>query len=164
MKSLLMNPWFHHVVLLIHICAGLFWLGWMVFIFFLLSPVLKETVPDRIHAVMPRLKSRIRSVVFWLIVLIVLTGTYNVYYNGLYRMDLLINTSYGHRFLIKLGAAGVLFGVYGVAPYLTGQSSDKQSNDPQQDTSPNPTKTVTVILHVIAFVAGLIAALLGISL
>lgn len=148
--------WLHYTILLLHVGAGLFWLGWMVFIFFLLTPVLREKVPDRIQAILPALKRRIRRVVFWLILIIVATGLHNVYFNNLYRPDRLFRTDYGHRFLIKLGAAMVLFSVYALAPYLTGGASDGNS------TSTN--NTMMVFLHVIAFSTGTLAAFLGLTL
>lgn len=131
-------------------------MGWMVFIFFLMVPVLRERVPDRVESILPALKGRIRRVVFWLILLIVITGAHNVYYHGLYRSDVLLETGYGQRFLVKLGAALVLFGVYFSAPYLTTRTSGENQT--------SGSNRIVLVLHVIAFSAGMLAAFLGLSL
>jgi putative copper export protein len=156
LNSLLLNPWFHHFVLLLHISAGLFWMGWIVFIFFLMVPVLRDRVPERVQSILPALKSRIRRVVFWLIMLIVITGVHNVYYHGLYRSDVLLETAYGQRFLVKIGAALVLFGVYFSAPHLTNHTSGEDEK--------SGSNRIVLVLHVIAFSAGMLAAFLGLSL
>lgn len=152
MPSVLLNPWFHHFVLLVHISAGLFWMGWMVFIFFLLVPVLRDRIPEQVQSILPTLKGRIRRVVFWLILLIVATGIHNVYYHGFYRHEVLMNTAQGQRFLVKLGAALTLFGIYFSAPYLTNFDDEESTN------------RMVAILHLIAFSAGMTAAFLGLSL
>lgn len=153
MESLLLHPWFHHFTVLLHASAGLFWMGWIVFIFFLLIPTLQERIPDEIRRILPALKHRIRRVVFWMILVILVTGSHNVYYTGLYQPDVLLGTGLGHRFLVKLGAALVLFSVYLIAPHLTGGSDGPESSN-----------WMMVVLHVLAFSAGMTAALLGFSL
>jgi len=153
--SFLMDPWFHNFVVLLHICAGLFWMGWIVFIFFLMVPVLRQQIPGHVETILPELKRRIRRVVFWLIMLIVASGLHNTYYNGLYHWDVLTDSAYGHRFLVKVGATLVLFGVYFTAPYLTSLPADENKRQ---------TKYVVGVLHVIAFSAGILAAFLGLGL
>lgn len=128
----------------------------MVFIFFLLNPVLREKVPDQVREILPALKQRIRRVVFWLILILVATGLHNAYFNDLYRPDRLFGSAYGQRFLVKLGAAIVLFSVYVLAPYLTGEDNPKGTEDGSE--------TMMVALHVIAFSAGTLAAFLGFTL
>jgi uncharacterized membrane protein len=124
----LLDPWFHYFVLLLHISAGLFWMGWIVFNFFLMVPVLRNRIPDQVQSFLSVLKLRIRSVVFWLILFLVVTGIHNVYYHGLYQHEDLMSTDQGHRFLVKLGAALVLFAVYFSAPYLTNFDSRRTTN------------------------------------
>lgn len=153
MKEFLLNPWVHNIVVLLHASAGLFWMGWIVFIFFLLMPTLRNMIPEDVQNILPALKQRIRRVVFWMILLIVVTGLHNVYYTGLYQWDVLFGSAVGHRFLVKLGSALVLFSVYVAAPYLTGGSGRKSSPG-----------WMVGVLHVLAFSAGMTAALLGISL
>jgi putative copper export protein len=163
MTQLFTFPWMHHIITLIHICAALFWMGWIVFIFLLLMPVVKRNIPAAVQELMPPLKQRVRTVVFWLILLIVATGLYNMYYRGLFDTQVLWNSAYGHRFLVKLGAALILFSVYFAAPYLTGGPSsgaDEGCCDEEESSS----MPVGLLLHVIAFTSGMVAALIGISL
>lgn len=164
MIDLLNNPWVHHVITLIHICAALFWMGWIVFIFVLLMPVVQRNIPSAVEKLMPALKQRVRRVVFWLILLIAATGLYNMYYRGLFDTEVLLYSAYGRRFLLKLGAALILFSVYVAAPYLTGgkaSGAEEGCCDQDEDSSGN---MVGVVLHIIAFASGMVAALIGISL
>ncbi|MFB6344200.1 MAG: hypothetical protein ABEK50_00300 [bacterium] len=163
LSQLLMNRWLHHVNVLLHICAGLFWMGWIVFIFLLLIPTLRSTVSNGVEEVLPVLKTKIRRVVFWLIVVITITGIHNVFYTGLYRWRILTGTEYGQRFLIKLGAALVLFSVYAIAPYLTSKPENTSGSE-SCSSDGSGRSFVMVMLHVVAFSAGITAALLGISL
>jgi putative copper export protein len=153
-------PWLNQAVLLVHICAALFWLGWMGFIFFILFPVLKRTVPDSFPAIRSAVQQRTRTFVFWMIGLIVLTGLYNMKVVGLFDAHLLFETSYGHRFLVKLGAALTLFGVYFTAPLVIGHGQDEGCGDETSGGHP----ALGVVLHVIAFSAGITAAYLGLGL
>lgn len=159
----LMKPWVHYTLTLIHICAALFWMGWIVFIFLLLMPVVKRTVPSAVEDLMPALKRRVRKVVFVLILLIVATGLHNMYYRGLFDTDVLLNSAYGRRFLVKLGAALILFGVYFAAPVLTGgpASGAEEGCCDHEEASAN---RVGLVLHVVAFTSGMVAALIGVSL
>jgi len=94
----------------------MFWLGWMVFIFALLNPVLGDHLSAPTRKILDPLKKRIRNVVFWMIWILVGTGAVNVYFTGLYRTEILLGTAYGHRFLVKLGAALLLFLAYALIP------------------------------------------------
>lgn len=156
--------WLHYCIVLLHISAGLFWMGWIVFMFFLLTPVLRRVVPERLREIQPVLERRVRKVVFWLILLIVATGLHNMYFTHLYDIRILLHTSLGHRFLMKLGAALVLFTIYFAAPFLTGRY-DRGSGNPTccEDTSRRG-QVVKLVLHIVAFAAGMMAALIGVSM
>ena len=156
--------WSHYLVVLLHISAGLFWMGWIVFMFFLLIPVLRRLVPERLQQIQPMLQKRVRKVVCWLIILIVATGLHNIYFTGLYDTRILLNTSYGHRFLVKLGAALVLFTIYFAAPFLTGMHGHSAKNPSCCEDNPRRAPVVSLVLHTLAFAAGMTAALIGISL
>jgi putative copper export protein len=163
--SSLFAPGVHEVVVLIHVLAGVFWLGWMVFMFGLLAPVLRSTVPDRVMDIQRNLQQRIRAVVFWIIPVILLTGLYNMAYRGLLDWEVLTESDLGHRMLLKLGAAMLLFGIYYVAPFIIqwvqrGVSSSEHCHG-------NPSRRVkktSIILHIFAFSSGLIAVYLGITI
>jgi putative copper export protein len=154
--------WIRNLNLLIHIGAGLFWLGWMVFIFLFLMPVLREQFLGNPERILDPLTKRIRRIVFWLILLIVGTGLVNVYFTRLYKTEILLETDYGHRFLVKLGAALILFSVYAVAPRLTGGTSEIGTEAEENSNSGN--NTIMITLHLIAFLSGLIAAFIGLTL
>lgn len=156
------QPWVHYVVTLIHVCAAIFWLGWIFFIFLLLIPALREVIPEKAQEVLPAVKRRVRRVVFWLIWIIIGTGLYNMKYRGLTNPDILFHTELGHRFLVKLGAAAMVFVIYFLAPYLTrlklpGIGEDTCSPD-------DLGKKIGVALHVIVVIMMITAGLIGISI
>lgn len=155
----LFSPWLQQLVLLVHISAALFWLGWMVFIFFILFPVLKQVAPEHFEGIKSNVQQRTRQFVFWIIVIIVITGLYNMGAVGLFDVEILLETHYGHRFLIKLMAALTLFGVYFLAPVIMNHGNDEGCGR-----SNGAPPVVGVILHIIAFGAGLTAAYLGLGL
>lgn len=156
--------WIHYVVLLLHISAGLFWMGWIVFIFFMLVPVLRRMVPEQAQQILPVLQKRVRGVVFWMIVLIVVTGLYNMQFRNLFDVSTLIHTSYGNRFLVKLGAVLLLFTIYFAAPFLTGMGGNNSMDRSCCEDDSRRTQVISLALHALAFTAGMTAALIGISL
>lgn len=167
----LWSPDVHFVVTAVHIFCGVFWLGWMVFMFGILRPVATRVIPDRAAELQGRVQQRIRRIVFWLIPTILLTGLYNMAYLGLLDVGALLHTSRGHRMLAKLGAATVLFGVYYAAPFLL-RASHARHGDPDGSHDPadchgNPDpliQKVSVVLHILAFASGVTAAYLGVAL
>jgi putative copper export protein len=156
--------WSHYLVVLFHISAGLFWMGWIVFMFFLLIPVLRRLVPERLQQIQPALQKRVRKVVFWFILLIVATGLHNIYFTGLYDTRILLDTSYGHRFMVKLGAVLLLFTIYFSAPFLTGMHGRAAGNASCCKDNSRRTQVASLVLHTLAFAAGMTAALIGVSL
>lgn len=169
-----LGPWsppVHAVVTAVHVFCGVFWLGWMVFMFAILRPVAGRVAPNRAAALQGQVQQRIRRIVFWLIPTILATGLYNMAYHGLLDWTLLTQTGRGHRMLTKLGAAGLLFGVYYTAPLILRASHVQQDNsDSSHDPAdchgnPDPlVRTASAALHMLAFAAGVTAAVLGVSL
>ena len=163
----LWSPEVHTAAVAVHIFAGVFWLGWMVFMFGILRPVLTRVAPDRAASVQRHIQQRIRRIVFWLIPVILLTGLHNMGYLGLLNLDALLHTARGQRMLAKLGAATVLFGVYYTASIFLRASRDGTGEHDPADCHGNPdslVKRATAVLHVLAFLAGVTAACLGVSL
>lgn len=156
--------WIHYVVKLIHISAGLFWLGWIVFIFFMLVPVLGRVVPEQAQQILPVLQKRVRKVVFWIIILIVVTGLHNMHFRNLYDTDMLLHTSYGNQFLVKLGAALLLFTIYFAAPFLTGMGGHNAMNRSCCEDDSRRAQVISLVLHALAFTAGMTAVLIGVTL
>ena len=159
------TPGVHVIVTAVHIFAGVFWLGWMVFMFGVLRPVAATVVPERAARLQRRLRQRVRRIVFWVIPILLLTGLHNMAYHGLLDGAALLSTARGHRMLAKLGAAGVLFGIYYAAPLLLRQegAGGHASSDCHGPTSALARRTA-MGLHLVAFVAGVTAAMLGVSL
>lgn len=161
------SPTVHYAVTLVHILAAVFWLGWMVFMFGILRPVLGRLVPESAADIQGALQERIRAVVFWLIPLILATGLYNMAYRGLLEPDLLFGTDLGRRMLVKLGAATVIFSVYYLAPILIRRARKTSEDDASSQChgSPEPlVMRVSIVLHLCAFGAGLTAAFLGLTI
>lgn len=155
-------PWVHYVVTLIHISAALFWLGWIFFIFLLLIPALKEKIPARAQEVLPAVKKRVRRIVFWLIWIIIGTGLYNMKYRGLTNPDVLFGTSQGHLFLVKLGAALLLFTIYFTAPFVASLASGSGTEETCESHG-DLSKKIEILLHVLAVISMLTAGLIGVS-
>ncbi|MFB6263174.1 MAG: hypothetical protein ABEL76_06035 [Bradymonadaceae bacterium] len=150
--------------LLIHILASVFWLGWMVFMFGVLRPVLVRLVPDRAPDILGDLQQRVRRIVFWLIPIILATGLYNMAYRSLLEPSTLVDSELGHRMLAKLAAASVIFGIYYLAPHaIRWARTDGDSSQCHGDPDPL-VQRVSIVLHVLAFGAGLTAAFIGVSL
>lgn len=161
----------HFAITALHVFCGVFWLGWMVFMFGILRPVAMRVIPDRAAALQEKIQQRIRGIVFWLIPTIVATGLYNMAYHGLLDWTALTQTAMGHRMLMKLGAAGVLFGVYYTAPLLlrashTRHGTPDSPHDPA-DCHGNPEPLIQKVsagLHILAFASGVTAAYLGVGI
>lgn len=156
------SPQIHYIATLIHIFAIVFWLGWMVFIFFILQPVAMRVSSINPQYFMPYVRQRVRKFVFWIIIIVILTGLYNMGYRGLLDWQVLTGTAVGHRMLWKLGAAAVLFGIYFIAPYVMGGHTG--DNETEGHKPPKKAKLMVVGMHVIAFSAGVAAAYLGITI
>lgn len=157
------SPHIHYIATALHIFGAVFWLGWMVFIFFVLRPVATRLATVDVSTFMMPIRRRVRGIVFWLIPLILLTGLYNMGYRGLLDWHVLTGTSLGRRMLWKLGAAAVLFGIYYLAPLVMGGHSC--SDDTPGGNEPDPkSKKVEIIMHLAAFTAGCVAAYLGITI
>ncbi|NGP90117.1 hypothetical protein [Fodinibius halophilus] len=154
----------HYFVTAIHIFSAVFWLGWMVFIFFILRPVAAHLGTVSVSEVMGPVRKRVRRIVFWLIPTIFLTGLYNMSYRGLLDWEMLTATAAGHRMLWKLGAAGVLFAIYYLAPVIMNSGSAEKGGACHGDSHSQKKKKVKVVMHLVAFSAGCVAAYLGISI
>lgn len=170
--SLLWSREVHLLVTTVHVFAGVFWLGWMVFMFGILRPAAARAAPDRAAALQSQAQRRVRRAVAWIVPILILTGLHNMGYHGLLGRASLLETAVGRRMLWKLGAATVLFGIYYSAPFVLrslGMAADggaAGSMDPA-DCHGNPDPLVrkaSVVLHVVAFASGVTAAWLGVGI
>jgi uncharacterized membrane protein len=158
------SPSVHSIINFIHIFSGVFWLGWMVFIFFILRPVAASISGIEVMAFMRPIRRRVRKFVLWLIPVIILSGLYNMGYMGLLNGHVLTGTGAGKRMIWKLAAAAILFGIYLFAPRILGKGFI-QKEDVSRTSKPGPkAKKAEIILHLIAFSAGCAAAYLGVTI
>lgn len=158
------TPQIHYTATAIHIFAGVFWLGWMFFLFLILRPVASRAASISVSELMPPIRKRVRKIVFWLIPIILLTGLYNMGYRGLLDWSMLTSTDVGNRMLWKLGAATVLFIIYYAAPLVMGGGKSKGSNADCHGKQNPMVKKITMIMHLVAFSAGVTAAYLGVTI
>jgi uncharacterized membrane protein len=168
MDVLLNSSSVHFAATVIHVFAGVFWLGWMVFMFLILRPSAKQIVPEDTARLQQEVQRRIRAAVFWMIPTLIITGLYNMNYRGLLDWETLAGTGYGHRMLAKLGAATLMFAIYYMAPFiLRATGKDAPSDHDPADCHGHPdviVQRVSVVLHVLAFASGVTAAYLGVTL
>jgi uncharacterized membrane protein len=154
----------HSIINFIHIFSGVFWLGWMVFIFFVLRPVAARISGVDVIAFMRPIRRRVRKFVLWLIPVIILSGLYNMGYMGLLNSHVLAGTAAGKRMIWKLVAAVILFGIYFFAPRILGKGFVQQKDASKPSKPSSKAKKLEIILHLIAFTAGCAAAYLGVTL
>lgn len=156
--------WVHNLVIFVHITAAMFWLGWIVFIFMFMVPSIRSVMPDTLGQIQPIIQKKVRRVVFWLIIVITATGLHNMHYRNLFDPEVLFGTQYGTRFLIKLGAALIMFAVYFSAPAIMRKTANLGNVDTCCNQGSAIGRRIGVILHVIAFTCGMVAAFTGVSL
>src|SRR5699024_1522177 len=148
------SPQVHNIITVIHVFSTIFWLGWIVFIFFILRPVALLTPSVELKTLMPSIRKRVRKFVFWLIPIIILTGVYNMGYLGLLNGHMLVTTPTGHRMIWKLATVVVIFGIYYLAPYILGEKKRKQEKGTEGTSKSNrKAKRVNIILHLILLIA-----------
>lgn len=147
----------HYLMTLIHVTCAMFWLGWMVFFSAIMSPVLRRVVPESFEKLGAILQYRTRRAVNGLILLLVITGAYNMAYRGLTEVKTLLYTPYGLRFILKLFLAALLIGLYFLAPDFS-KMANRSSVDPKRE------ERVASYVHGIILLLGLTVAFLGISL
>jgi len=157
------SPQIHYAATAIHLFAGVFWLGWMFFLFLILRPIAERVTGVNPGEIMKPIRRRVRKIVFWIIPILLLTGLYNMGYRGLLDWSVLTSTPVGHRILWKLGAAAILFAVYYLAPFVMDGKTDSKDDDCHS--LPHPmAKKVMMFMHIVAFSAGVTAAYLGITI
>lgn len=160
------HPSVHYFVTLVHVTCALFWLGWMVYVSLFVMPLVRRVVPEKFYELRARLQARTRKVVGVFIVLIILTGTYNLEYRGLLNPRVLFATRYGLWVVLKIFLALTLFGFYFAAPRF---SSRMEAGEAARGSDPNHrdrggTRAVFVVVHMVALGLGLTVAYIGISI
>lgn len=123
----------------LHILAASVWLGGMVFFAAVIVPVMRnDALREKVGALVHELGVRFRTVGWTCLVLLLVTGLYNLHYRGLLD-DLLTTsfwgTSFGQILAIKLVLFGVVLTISGVHDFFIGPRAtellQKDPNDPR---------------------------------
>lgn len=155
------TPRVHYLMTLIHITCALFWLGWMVFFSLIMVPVLRQEVPEKFFRLRAIIQSRTRSVLNVMLVLLVLTGIYNMKYRGLMNLRTLFGTEMGLWFVLKLFLATFLIGLYWLAPRFVTPDDDSRG---ESTSSSSRRRNVFLFVHWFILLVGLSIGYLGITI
>jgi copper resistance protein D len=113
----------------VHVLAALLWLGGMFFLAAVGAPVLRSVEPPALRAeLFRRLGEQFRTVGWVTIGVLVVTGTANLYFRGLLRMDLWSNpafwsSGYGQALMWKLIAVTLMIVISAVHDFVLGPSA-----------------------------------------
>lgn len=135
----------------------MFWLGWMIFFSLIMAPVLRHEVPDKFPRLRAIIQYRSRQVIRLMIILIVLTGFYNMAYRGLFDLQTLFYTEYGLWFVLKLFLAVLLIGLYFLAPDFSRMSPELSNRDSADQ------QRLAIYVHGFILTLGLTVAYLGVG-
>jgi putative copper resistance protein D len=112
-----MSPLYYANVTL-HVLAAMLWLGGMLFLGVVGAPVLRAIEPPALRQrLFQELGLRFRSVGWWAIATLLVTGTVNLHYRGWLHWDGVLGapafwrTGTGHALAVKLGAVAVMLAV-----------------------------------------------------
>jgi uncharacterized membrane protein len=110
----------------LHLLAALLWLGGMFFLGVVGAPVLRAVEPAELRQTLfHALGSRFRTVGWWAIGVLLVTGTMNLWFKGFLRWDVLgasafWGTTFGTALGWKLSAVTVMLVVQSVHDFLDG--------------------------------------------
>lgn len=162
----------HIIATWLHIISAVYWIGSILFILTALGPVLRRQPAIVVPPIMSEVHERVRGIVLIAIIIFMITGTFNMYYRGLFDAAFLLGSSYGRLFLLKTLPVSIMFTLYFSAPALMKRYSSKDSGNEcsgdaaccEMEEGHKPGNRVFAVLHVIALVSGLSAILLGVLL
>ena len=115
----------------LHVLAALVWLGGMFFFALVGAPVLRTIPSDALRAeLFSRLGERFRTVGWIAIIVLLVTGTLNLYFRGLLDGDVLGSTEFwstpfGSALMWKLGAVAVMLVVQAVHDFHLGPAAGR---------------------------------------
>ena len=124
-----MSLYFIHVT--IHVFAALLWLGGMFFLAAVGAPVLRRVEPPALRAELFRRLGAHFRLVGWISILVLLvTGTFNLYFRGMLSWELLSSSSYwstpyGIALAWKLGAVTAMLVVQAIHDFITGPAASR---------------------------------------
>lgn len=151
-------PRVHYVMTVIHLTCAMFWLGWMIFFSVIMVPVLRREVPESFSRLRAIIQFRSRKVARIMIVLLVLTGLYNMAYRGLVNVRRLFYTEFGLWFILKLFLAVLLIGLYFLAPDFSQVAPEISHQDSSRQ------QRIATYVHGTILTLGLIVAYLGVGI
>lgn len=116
----------YHLNVIVHLLAALFWLGGMFFLALVGAPVLRELDDPRLRGrLFAALGRRFRTAGWWAIAVLVVTGTLNLHFRGLLRVEVLGDGTfwagdYGTALAWKLGAVTAMIVVSALHDFVLG--------------------------------------------
>ena len=115
----------------VHVLAALLWLGGMFFLAAVGAPVLRAVEPPALRAqLFARLGERFRTVGWWTIAVLIVTGTLNLHFRGMLRADVLgwagfWSTPFGAALVWKLGAVTAMVMVSALHDFVLGPAASR---------------------------------------
>ena len=120
-------PGAYYANVVVHVLAAMLWLGGMFFFGIVGAPVLRSLEPPELRQqLFHRLGLRFRTVGWWAIAVLLLTGLINMYYRGWLQWDGVLgaatfwHTAPGHALLLKLGAVTTMLVVSAIHDFSLG--------------------------------------------
>lgn len=120
----------HVLSVSVHLLAALLWLGGMFFLAVVGAPVLREVEPASLRArLFQRLGERFRSVGWWSIVVLVITGVANLHFRGVLDAGVLgspdfWSAPFGRALAWKLAAVTAMIVVSAVHDFWLGPAAE----------------------------------------
>jgi len=120
-------PGAYYANVVVHVLAAMLWLGGMFFFGIVGAPVLRSLEPPELRQqLFHRLGLRFRTVGWWAIAVLLLTGLINMYYRGWLQWDGVLGaatfwrTAPGHALLLKLIAVTTMLVVSAIHDFRLG--------------------------------------------
>ena len=118
---------FYYVNVTVHVLAAMLWLGGMFFLGVVGAPVLRAVEPPALRQqLFQQLGMRARSLGWWAIVILLITGTLNVYFrgwlhwNGVLGEPVFWRTTTGVALAVKLSAVATMVLVSAIHDFVLG--------------------------------------------
>lgn len=131
----------YHLNVTVHVLAALFWLGGMFFLALVGAPVLRELDDRRLRArLFAALGRRFRTAGWWAIAVLLVTGTLNLHFNGVLRLQVLTDpafwaTGYGTTLAWKLAGVAAMLVVSAVHDFVVGPRASAEAGGGRRDGS-----------------------------
>lgn len=115
----------------IHVFAALLWLGGMFFLAVVGAPVLRSVEPPELRAALfRRIGEQFRLVGWTCIIILLITGTLNLYFRGMLALDVLGSadywgTRYGRSLAWKLAAVTAMLVIQAVHDFIVGPAASR---------------------------------------